>query len=118
MKARHKRLSAILLSLFGVAIAVAFILKAMSANFLFYTKPTDLLNTLNTEENSYDRKYHLGGLVKNGTIDRTENSLDVRFVLTDCKSDIKVTYNKILPDLFAEGQGIIHATRIRGRTKK
>ena len=55
--------------------------------------------------------FRLGGLVTIGSVQRVPGELDVSFVLTDLKHDIKVAYSGILPDLFREGQGIIaHGT--------
>ena len=106
MKARHKRLLAILLSLAGVGIATAIILKAFDANLLYYTTPTELV--LETKTGDYvPKKYHLGGMVKEGAVVRKDNSLEVSFVLTDYTSEIPVEFDGILPDLFKEGQGII-----------
>ena len=106
MKARQKRLLAVLLSLAGVGIATAVILKAFDANLLYYTTPTELV----TETKAADyvpKKYHLGGMVKEGAVVRKDNSLNVKFVLTDYTSEVPVEFDGILPDLFREGQGII-----------
>ena len=51
--------------------------------------------------------FRLGGMVKVGSFKREEGELEVEFILTDYEAEIKVTYNKILPDLFREEQGII-----------
>lgn len=106
MKARQKRLLAVILSLVGVGIATAIILKAFDANLLYYTTPTELV----TETKSADyvpKKYHLGGMVKEGAVVRKDSSLEVSFVLTDYTSEVPVEFSGILPDLFREGQGII-----------
>ncbi len=105
MKARHQRLTAILLTLLGVGIAVGFILKAMQANLLYYSTPTQLLTETSAEQQS--KKHHLGGMVKEGSVVREENSLRVSFVLTDYSHEVPVNFEGILPDLFREGQGII-----------
>ncbi len=106
MKARQKRLLAVLLTLAGVGIATAIILKAFGANLLYYTTPTELVTETKTAD-YVPKKYHLGGMVKEGAVVRKDNSLDVKFVLTDYTSEIPVEFDGILPDLFREGQGII-----------
>jgi len=106
MKARQKRLIAVLISLLGVGIATALILKTFDANLLYYTTPSEL--SIEAQAIDYvPKKYHLGGLVKEGAVERKNNSLDVKFVLTDHSSEIPVEFSGILPDLFREGQGII-----------
>jgi len=103
MKARHQRLFAIILTLLGLSIALSLILKAVNGNLLYYTTPSQLLSD-NMAEN---KKHHLGGMVKTGSVQRAENSLTVSFVLTDYAQEVPVTFEGILPDLFREGQGIV-----------
>lgn len=105
MKPRHQRLMAILLTLLGVSIATGFILKAMSENLLYYSTPTQLLTKTDVEQQK--KKHHLGGMVKEGSVIREQDSLNVSFVLTDYANELPVTYDDILPDLFREGQGIV-----------
>ena len=105
MKARHKRFTAILLTLLGIGVAVGFILKAMQSNLLYYSTPTQLLTETPLEQKA--KKHHLGGMVKAGSVNRTENSLDVSFVITDYTYEVPVYFSGILPDLFREEQGIV-----------
>src|SRR4029450_14086616 len=51
-------------------------------------------------------RIRLGGLVKEGSVQRGDN-LQVRFEVTDGKSSIRVAYQGLLPDLFREGQGVV-----------
>jgi len=55
----------------------------------------------------------VGGLVKPGSLERGAN-LQVRFEVTDGKSDIPVRYQGIVPDLFREGQGVVAEGKIEG----
>lgn len=48
-----------------------------------------------------------GGMVAMGSLQRSADSLDVRFVVTDFNKSVTITYRGILPDLFREGQGIV-----------
>jgi cytochrome c-type biogenesis protein CcmE len=51
-------------------------------------------------------RFRLGGLVKEGSVQRGENQ-QVAFEVMDGQSSIRVNYHGILPDLFREGQGVI-----------
>ena len=120
MKARHKRLLAILFSLLGISIATIMILKAFDKNLLYYTTPSELVAELLANETAIEpvtivqaKKYHLGGMVKENSVVREANSLLVDFVLTDYTSEIPVSFSGILPDLFKEGQGIIAIGKIQ-----
>ena len=46
-------------------------------------------------------------MVVKGSLQRSTNSLTVRFTITDFKNQVDVTYTGILPDLFREGQGVV-----------
>ncbi|MBF8748843.1 cytochrome c maturation protein CcmE [Pseudomonas putida] len=100
---RKKRLLLILGLLVGVAIAVGFALSALQQNInLFYT-PTQIANG----EAPLDTRIRAGGMVEKGSVQRSGDSLDVRFVVTDFNKSVPITYRGILPDLFREGQGIV-----------
>ena len=100
---RKKRLLLILGLLVGVAIAVGFALSALQQNInLFYT-PTQIANG----EAPLDTRIRAGGMVEKGSVQRSSDSLDVRFVVTDFNKSVPITYRGILPDLFREGQGIV-----------
>lgn len=58
--------------------------------------------------------FRMGGVVKEGSVERTPGSLEVRFQITDRIADYPVRYNGILPDLFREGQSVIARGRLDG----
>lgn len=101
--ARKKRLLIILAILVGVGAALALALSALKENInLFYT-PTQIANG----EAPLDTRIRAGGMVAQGSLQRSADSLDVRFVVTDFSKSVTITYRGILPDLFREGQGIV-----------
>ena len=54
----------------------------------------------------------VGGMVVEGSIERSSDSLEVRFEVTDYQASVPVVYTGILPDLFDEGQGAVAAGRL------
>lgn len=55
-----------------------------------------------------DQKVRAGGMVLDGSVQRSDTSLAVDFQLTDHQGAVfAVAYAGILPDLFREGQGIL-----------
>ena len=46
-------------------------------------------------------------MVVDGSVSRVDQSLEIRFDLTDTANTVTVAYTGILPDLFREGQGIV-----------
>lgn len=105
---RKKRLFIVLAILAGVGIAVALALSALQQNInLFYT-PSQIAGG----EAPKDTRIRAGGLVKEGSVKRSSDSLEVDFVVTDGAADVTIRYQGILPDLFREGQGIVALGRI------
>ncbi len=100
---RKKRLMAVILILLGVSTAAALILTAFEENILFYKSPTEIA------QGDYPkaRNFRVGGMVKPGSIIKSQTSLDVEFVVTDYAKDITVKYTGLLPDLFRDDQGMI-----------
>ena len=103
MKARQKRLLLVLLGVAGVSAASALIIFALRGNMNYYLTPTKVV----AGEVTKGELFRLGGLVREGSLKRNENGLDVEFVLTDYKSDVTVHYSGILPDLFKEKQSAV-----------
>jgi cytochrome c-type biogenesis protein CcmE len=100
---RKKRLYIVLAIIAGVGIAVALALSALQQNInLFYT-PTQIANG----EAPQDTRIRAGGLVEEGSVKRSSDSLDTDFVVTDGAKSVTIRYSGILPDLFREGQGIV-----------
>jgi cytochrome c-type biogenesis protein CcmE len=105
---RKKRLSLIALALLGVATAVALALTALQQNInLFYT-PTEIASGLAP----LDTRIRAGGLVVDGSVERSSENLDVRFAVTDGEKQVLIAFSGILPDLFREGQGIVALGRL------
>lgn len=105
---RKKRLYIILAILAGVGIAVALALSALQENInLFYT-PTQIA----TGEAPQGTRIRAGGMVEEGSVQRSSDSLTVTFRVTDYAQTVTIRYQGILPDLFREGQGIVALGRL------
>lgn len=100
---RKKRLTIILASIAGVAIVVALVLYASEQKMNLFVTPTEVL----AGKAPVDRIFRIGGLVKMGSVTRSKTELLTEFLVTDMVVDVKVTYDKIMPDLFREGQGVV-----------
>lgn len=102
MTRKQRRLILIGGSLGVLAIAVALVLNALSGSIVFFNSPTDIAE----KRLGPDARIRLGGLVKTGSVVRSDN-LHIRFGVTDGKTEIPVRYQGIVPDLFREGQGVV-----------
>ena len=102
MTRKQRRLILIGSSLGVLAIAAALVLSALRDSIVFFNSPTDIAE----KHPAAGTRMRVGGLVKPGTLQRSDN-LQIRFDVTDGKSDIAVRYQGIVPDLFREGQGVV-----------
>ena len=102
MTRKQRRLILIGSSLGVLALAAVLVLSALKDTIVFFNSPTDVVEK-HVQPGS---RIRLGGLVKEGTVQRGDN-LAVRFEVTDGNRAIAVSYQGILPDLFREGQGVI-----------
>ena len=105
---RRKILFTALFIVLGTGTAVGLVLMAFQQNLLYFYSPMQVKNG----EAPASRSFRIGGLVINGSVKRDQQSLAVKFDLTDTVENITVTYAGILPDLFREGQGIIANGRL------
>ena len=108
MTPRRRRLYWVLAILAGVSLAGVLALRAFEQNVMFYFDPT----TIAAGEVHTGQRFRLGGMVEKGSVMRTPGSLDVRFVVTDFRHSVAVHYDKVLPDLFREGAGVVAHGRL------
>tara|TARA_R110001583_G_scaffold187078_2_gene348143 strand:- start:3445 stop:3822 length:378 start_codon:yes stop_codon:yes gene_type:complete len=74
---------------------------SLTQNINLFMTPTQIANG----EVEPGRTIRAGGLVEVGSVVR--DGLSASFVVTDGASEVTITYEGILPDLFREGQGIV-----------
>jgi cytochrome c-type biogenesis protein CcmE len=103
MTPRRRRLYWVLAIIAGVALAGLLALRAFQQNVMFYFDPSKIA----AGEVRSGQRFRLGGMVEKGSVVRTPGSLDVAFVVTDFRHSVPVHYNKVLPDLFREGAGVV-----------
>ncbi|TRX54020.1 cytochrome c maturation protein CcmE [Thalassomonas sp. M1454] len=107
---RKKRLAIVSSILIGVAAVAGLSLYALNENFDLFFTPTEVIN--GKEESGImpvvGQRIRVGGMVVVGSVKRDSESLKVAFKLKDSGTEtITIKYDKILPDLFREGQGIV-----------
>lgn len=100
---RKRRLTFVLLILLGVGAAVGLAVTAFQQNMMYFISPSEVA----AGQVPGSRSFRLGGLVKEGSVQRAADGVTVEFDVTDTAADVHIRYRGILPDLFREGQGII-----------
>tara|TARA_B100000674_G_C37552895_1_gene783689 strand:- start:16 stop:441 length:426 start_codon:yes stop_codon:yes gene_type:complete len=98
VKSRVYFLSLLLVTLL---IAVFFILKSLNDNILYFKTPTDI----KLGKPTYENKIRIGGMVKKDSL--KVNREEIKFIVTDFKNELFVTYKGTIPNLFTEGKGVI-----------
>ena len=109
MSRKRRRLLALMLGLGLLGAATAMVLAAFSSNLVFFYSPSDLT----AKGISPGRRIRIGGLVEAHSVVHEADARHVGFRVTDGKTNIAVTYDGILPDLFREGQGVVVEGRLR-----
>ncbi len=104
MKPRTRRFLWIAAGAGALAAAVALVLFALRDNLVFFYTPTQIA----ANEAPHNKTFRLGGLVEKGSLARDPaDNLVVTFRVTDMAKTIPVRFRGTLPDLFAEGRGIV-----------
>ena len=103
MTPARRRLTFIGLGFLSLVVASTLALTAFEDNLVFFYSPTDI----NEKSIITDRPIRIGGLVKDGSIVKSNDGITVRFEVTDLKYSIPAIYKGPLPDLFKENQGVV-----------
>ena len=105
-----KRVSFLSLLLISLVVAVFFILKSLTSNILYFKSPTDIQLS---QDIIFNKKIRVGGMVKKNSI--KINAQEIKFVITDLKNEIFVSYKGTVPNLFVEGKGVIAEGNLKDR---
>ena len=93
-----------------LSLSVFLILKSLEDNVVYFKSPTEI-KTLGEIEK---RKIRIGGMVKKSSIFVEEKEL--KFIVTDFKNEINVIYSGVIPNLFAEGKGVVAEGFLKDRS--
>ena len=103
------RILFLFLLLASIILAVYLILKSLEENVVYFISPSEIKKL--TEINS--DKIRIGGMVKNKSIIIKSNKIN--FIVTDFKNEINVSYSGSVPNLFAEGKGVVAEGYLKDR---
>ena len=100
---RKQRLMIVAFILVFASLAAGLVSYALRGNINLFFPPADIV----AGKAPLGQSIRIGGMVVEGSVQRSPDSLEVRFDVTDYKATVTAVYVGILPDLFAEGQGIV-----------
>ena len=105
---RKQRLYIVLFVVLFSSVAVGLVAYALRGNINLFFPPADVV----AGKAPAGQPIRVGGMVVDGSVQRSDDSLLVRFELTDYQGSVPVAYEGILPDLFDEGQGAVAAGKL------
>jgi cytochrome c-type biogenesis protein CcmE len=102
MTRRQRRVAFLVGALGAATLATVLLIAALGDQVLYFYSPSEA----KARNVPVGQTVNLGGLVSAGSIERP-GGLEVRFKVTDGDAEVPVTYDRDLPDLFREGQGVV-----------
>ena len=110
MKPKSQRLILVSLALIAVLVAVLLAMSAMREQAAFFYAPGDVQRL----GLPLDRPVRVGGMVKEGSIQRQPDGVTISFIVRDdTPHTIPVTFTGIVPNLFREGSGVVAEGRFQ-----
>ena len=91
----------LVLILASVILTVFLILQSLRENVVYFQSPSEIKSLIELDK----KKIRVGGMVKEKSV--FINSNEVNFIITDFKNEINVIYSGAVPNLFAEGKGVV-----------
>ncbi|MDA8918138.1 cytochrome c maturation protein CcmE [Candidatus Pelagibacter sp.] len=89
------------LILASVILTVFLVLQSLKENVVYFQSPSEIKSLIELNK----KKIRVGGMVKEQSV--FINSNEVNFIITDFKNEINVVYSGAVPNLFAEGKGVV-----------
>ncbi len=106
-----KKRASLLAVFFSVSVLGIFlILNTLNENILYFNSPTDIKNK---QDIDFQKKLRVGGMVKKNTLEI--NNQEIRFKVTDLKNEITVSFKGTIPNLFAEGKGVVAEGKLKDK---
>ena len=92
-----------------IILTIFLVLKSLEENVVYFVSPTEIKNLAELDK----KKERVGGMVKEGSIQTSSNQIS--FIITDFKHEINVSFSGAVPNLFAEGKGVVAEGFLRDR---
>ena len=108
---KRRRVQVILFAFVLVFASVALVGYAMRDGINFFRSPSQVVS----EPPAAGEVFRIGGLVETGSLVRGQGET-VTFAVTDTNQTVPVRFTGVLPDLFAEGAGMVGTGSMEGDT--
>ena len=104
------RMIFLILLLLSATVIIYLILKSIEENVVYFFYPNEIYDNPNI---SFNKKIRIGGLVKENSLSKSQKS--IKFIITDLKNEIIVSYDGLVPNLFSEGKGVIAEGQLKDK---
>ena len=84
-----------------IILTIFLVLKSLEENVVYFISPTEIKNLTEID----NKKVRVGGMVKEGSIQTSSDQIN--FIITDFKNEINISFSGAIPNLFAEGKGVV-----------
>ena len=109
-KKLKNRISFLILLITVLIALIFFVIKTLNENVLYFLTPTEVSKK---QDIQVGKKMRIGGMVKEKSI--FTQSEEIKFIITDLKNEIIVTYSGTVPNLFSEGKGVIAEGKLKDK---
>ena len=109
IRPKHQRLALGLAALAAILGASGLALSALKDQAAFFYSPGDVAG----KPLPLGKNVRLGGMVEKGSLVREADGVSIRFVVTDGKAKMPVSFRGVTPDLFQEGSGVVAEGQFR-----
>ena len=106
-----KRASLLITLLLVTTFAVIAIIQTLNKNILYFKSPTDIKIS---QDINFNKKIRVGGMVKKNSV--IINEEEIKFIITDFKNDLKISYSGTVPNLFSEEKGVVAEGKLQDKT--
>ena len=106
-----KRASLLATLMLASILAIFFILQTLNKNILYFKSPTDIKNDQDIHSK---KKIRVGGMVKKNSLEIKEQ--EIKFVITDFKNELMISYSGTVPNLFSEEKGVVAEGKLQDRS--
>ena len=106
-----KRAFLLAVLLLSSILAIFFILQTLNKNILYFKSPTDIKNDQDIHSK---KKIRVGGMVKKNSLEIKEQ--EIKFVITDFKNELMISYSGTVPNLFSEEKGVVAEGKLQDKS--
>ena len=91
----------IVLILITLILTAFLVLKSLEENVVYFQSPSEIKKLSEVDK----KKIRVGGMVKKDSVFITAN--EIKFIITDFKNELNVSYSGAVPNLFEEEKGVV-----------